>query len=186
MASVTADVTLGIGKLYLNNVDVGHIKGDVVLSLKQTEKDFKPSNCISPVTTFVIGEEISLKASLAELSLAHIKLALGVTTSVITNSSFPAYDPSSYAPATGASFDVLTLGGSRTVDKFSLRYEGSYPDGRALVIVLYSVSSNKDFALNFKEEDITMMDLTFKAWADTNRAEGDMVGIMCEQTAASV
>jgi hypothetical protein len=184
MATNTENVTLGNGTLYLNNVDVGHLKGDTVLTYKKTSVDFKPANMMTAVKKFYIGEEISLKATAAELSLTNLKLALGLpSTAITTATSFPSYDPSSYVVPDSASYDVMLLGGDKTVAEMSLRFEATRPDsGMKVIVVFYIAVSNSDLTLPFKEEDITLYDLQFTALADATRAEGDMVGFIVEQT----
>ncbi len=86
MASDTTQVTLGSGTLYLNAVDVGHLKGDVVLTAEGEFVDFKPANMTGAVKRFVIRESAKLIAALAEIKLANLRLALGVTTAITGSS----------------------------------------------------------------------------------------------------
>jgi len=182
MAKDTTQVSLGSGTLYLNNVDVGHLKGDVEFSYIRSKVEFKPSNMLGIVKQFAITEEATLKASLAELKLANIKLAIGVTTSIVSSSSFPAYDPSSFSPPTSASYDVLTIGGSKTIDEMSLRFEHTRPGtSKSIVIVLYNAVSMTDLLIPFHEEDVILHDLIFKGLSSSTRSAGDRIGVIVDQ-----
>jgi len=184
MAKDTTLVSLGSGTLYLNNTDVGHLKGDVEFSYIRGKVEFKPSNMLGIVKQFAINEAATLKASLAELKLANIKLALGVTTSIVESSSFPAYAASidSFSPPSGASYDVLTIGGSKTIDSMSLRFEHTRPGtSLKIIIVLYTAVSMTDLLIPFHEEDVILHDLIFKGLSDADRDEGDRIGVIVEQ-----
>ena len=187
MAKDTEKVSLGSGTLYLNNVDVGHLKGDVEFSYVRGKVDFKPSNMLGKVKRFIITEEATLKASLAELKMLNIKLAMGVTTDIGASQSFPSYAQNidSFAPPSGASYDVLTFGGSKAVDEMTLRFEHTRPNGLQVIIVLYKVSSLSEFTLPFHEEDISLHDVTFEALSDANRSAGDRMGVVVEQVQAA-
>jgi hypothetical protein len=178
MAADTDNVTLGSGTLYLNNVDVGHLKGDVELTMRREYLDFKPSNMIGTVKKFVITEEIMLKASSAELDLDNVKLAYGVTTSIATSQGSLSYDPSSFS--FDASYDTLTIGGSKTINEVPLRFEHTRPSGVKVVVIFYNAASSADLLIPFKESDITLYDISFTGLADEDRSEGDMVGVILE------
>jgi hypothetical protein len=179
MAADTDNITLGSGVLYLNNIDVGHLKGDVELTIKREYVDFKPSNMIGVVKKFVVGEEVSLKVQSAELDLDNIKLAYGVTTSIQTSQDSLLYDPSNFS--FDASYDKLTIGGSKTINEVPLRFEHTRPtSGVKVIVIFYNAASDSELVLPFKESDITLYDLTFTALADETRSEGDQIGVILE------
>ncbi len=179
MAAETENVTLGSGVLYLNNVDVGHLKGDVELTMAREQLEFKPSNMTGAVKSFIIGENIQLKASVAELNLDNIKLAYGVTTAIQASLTSLSYDPSSFSFG-GNSYDALTIGGSKTQNEVPLRFEHTRPNGNKVVVIFYNAVSITELVVPFKEVDITMYDVVFKGLADEDRSEGDMVGVLLE------
>lgn len=182
MAKETANVTLGSGDLYLNGVDVGHLKGDIVVTAEGESVDFKPANMTGNVKRFVIRESARLTASLAELKMANMRLALGVTTAVGASQSFPAYDPSSYSPPSGSSYDVMHFGGDKTVSEVSLRFEHARPGTtKKIIVVFYAAVSNRLLNLPFHEEDITLQDIEWSAMADEDRSEGDQMGFIAEE-----
>ncbi len=180
MTANTENVTLGSGVLYLNNVDVGHLKGDVELNIKDEYVKFKPSNMTGNVKVFRITEEITLKASLAELDLDNVKLAYGVTTSIATSQGSLSYDPSSFS--FDASYDTLTIGGSKTVNEVPLRFEHTRPNGKKWVVIFYNSVCTQELLSPFKESEITLYDVLFDGLADEDRAAGDQVGVILEQS----
>lgn len=187
MAKDADKITLGTGDLFLDGIEVGYLKGPVEFTYTREKVDFKASNELSPVKTFVVGEEATLKASAAELSLKNIKLALGVTQAINASQSFPSYggingnDSCSYDAASGTSWDIMKFGGSKCLDEMCLRFEHTRPDGNLVIIVLYKVTSVSDFLLQFQEEDIVVYDMEFRALAVASRDVGDRLGFIAEQ-----
>ncbi len=180
--SDTTQVTLGSGVLYLNNVDVGHLKGDVVLTHEGTFVDFKPSNLTGIVKRFVISEVVKLTASLAEMKSANMRLALGVTTAIDGSQSFPEYDPSSFTATTSSSYDIINFGGDKTVSEVSLRFEHTRPGTtKKVVVVFYQSVSNRMLNLPFHEEDIILSDVEWMALADSTRTAGDQMGFIADE-----
>jgi len=183
----TGKVTLGSGNLFLNGVDVGHLKGDVEFTYTAERVEFKPANMLNVVKVFKVGEDARLKASVAELKIANIKLAMGVTTTVGASQSFPSHvggSSCSYPlgePVHSISYDVLTFGGSKAVAEMCLHFIHTRPDGKTFHILFYKSTSLSELTLPFHETEITLHDMTFKGLADAGRAEGDQVGFFAEQ-----
>jgi len=65
----------------------------------------------------------------------------------------------------------------------SLRFEHTRPDGDKVIVIFYNAVSESKLDLSFKKDSITLFDLTFEALADSTRAEGDQLGVICEQSA---
>lgn len=186
MAKDDTLVTLGSGDLYLNNVDVGHLKGDVNFIVEGEFVDFKPANMTSATRRFVIRENCRLEAALAEIKASNMRLALGVDTAMSEDSSWPNYDPSSYDAEAGASWDINYFGGDRTVNEPSLRFEHDRPDsGDKIIVVFYKAVSNRVLNIPFHEEDVNLSDIVFTAMGDSSRAEGDQLGFVAVEVASS-
>lgn len=186
MAKDTEKVTLGSGDLFLNAIDVGHLKGDVELTYELSKVDFKPANMLGTVKQFIVGENATLKASIAELKAANVKMAMGVAAAIDANTSFPAYDPTSYDPVAGTSYDVIKFGGNKEVVEVPLRFVHTRPDGKVIVVVFYAAVTEGGLTLPFHEDSVTLQDVTFKGLADESRAEGDQIGFIAEQVTAHV
>jgi hypothetical protein len=181
MAKDTDKVTLGNGDLYLNAIDVGHLKGTVEFIYELEKVEFKPANMLGAVKQFIVRENATLRASLAELKAANVRLAMGVSTAVDGSTSFPAFNPGSYSAPSGGSFDVLTFGGEKTVNEVPLTFVHTRPDGQVVVVILYKAVTEGGLNLPFNEEEVTLHDVTFKGLADADRSEGDQVGFFAEQ-----
>ena len=182
MAKDTSQVILGSGDLYLNNIDVGHLKGDVVFTTTGEFVDFKPANMTGVVKRFVIRETAKLTASLAEINVANLHLALGVTTAVALSGSFPSYDPSSFSAPGSSSYDIFKFGGDKTVSEVPLRFEHTRPGTtKKIIVVFYAAVSNRVLNIPFHEEDISLQDIEFTALSDEDRAAGDQMGFVADE-----
>jgi len=182
MARDVGNIILGTGRLWINDVEVGYLSGDVEFSYAREKLDFKPSGVLGPVAQFVIGENAELKASLAEFKLANLKLAMGVTTAINSFSGAPSYNPASFDGTTKI-HDYLTFGGSTAVDEtLALRFEHIRPNStKKVVVILYSAVSLSDFALAFHETDFNLSNVTFRGLANDARPVGDQIGMVIEQ-----
>jgi hypothetical protein len=175
-------VTLGAADIWVNGLDVGHIKGNVNFACEREYVEFKPANELSPVKFFRIKESFKITCTAAELRLANLRLAMGVTTAITASITPSGLGASlSFTPGAGSKWDSLTFGGSKTIDVFPLKLEHTRPDGNKVVICLYQAQclSNIDYA--FQEEEISMQTLEFQGLADTSRAIGDRVGVIYGQ-----
>lgn len=184
-------VTLGGGDLYLNNVLVGTLKGTVEFEYNGTLVPFKPQHATGAVKVFRIEEKAVLRASLAEIEGANFKLAMGVTTAVLSSQSFPSYDPSSYTVPASASYDILHFGGSKTVYTCSIRFEHTIPGTttgtiKRVVIVFYSCYSPAQWKIPFNEDTVTLQDVEFEALCVDSRAAGDQMGFIAHQVQGAV
>lgn len=186
MTRSVSNLILGSGRLYINDIEVGYLKGDVEFSYVREKLDFNPSGVLGPVAQFVISEDAQLKASIAEFKLSNLKLALGVTSSVESFSGPPSYNPASFTGSASKTYDVLRFGGSTTIDNtLAIRFEHIRPNTtKLIVIILYTAVSLSDFSIAFHDEDFNMIDVAFKGLADTTRAAGDQIGMVIEQVTA--
>jgi hypothetical protein len=176
-------VTLGSADIWINGIDVGHIKGDVTFACEREYVGFKPANELGNVKYFRIKEDFKITCQAAELRLTNLKTAMGVTTSLTSSFVPTGYDASlsfTVTPSTDK-WDSLAFGGSKTLADFPLKLEHTRPNGNKFVILLYKAQciSNIDFA--FKEEEISMQTLEFQGLTDTTRTVGDRIGIMFDQ-----
>lgn len=182
MSKDSTQVTLGVGDLYLNNIEVGHLKGTVTLDIVGEYVDFKPANGTAPVRRFVTRERVTLKASLAEIKTDNLRLALGVSTAKSASVSWPSYDPSSFVEPAASSYDILKFGGDTTVSEVSLRFEHTRPGTtKKIVLVLYKAVSNRNLNIPFNEEDINLQEITWEALADSTRTAGDQIGFIADE-----
>lgn len=186
MASNVDKVTLGNGTLYIDGVDVGYLSGAVEVMYSRDIVEFKPSNAMGPVKQFVRGESFELKASLAQLQLSNLRLAMGLYESVDASKSFPAYEGAptggSYSePDDSASYDVITFGGKKTIDELPVRFVHERPDGKEVIVVMYKAVATPEITIPFNDEGVSVHDIRFKALHVTSRDAGDQLGFIAEQ-----
>lgn len=178
----TSRITLGSGDLYLNNIHVGALKGNVSFIYNGTIKKFRSQLSLGAKKVFRIEEESRLIAQIAEIDVNNFKLALGVSDSVLSSQSFPAYDPTSYSVPSGASYDIMKFGGSKTVDTTSLRFVHQIPGtNKYIIIILYSCYSAAQWTIPFNEQTVTLQKVQFEALIDITRNEGDQMGFIAHQ-----
>jgi hypothetical protein len=178
-------VTLGTGALVVNGVDVGYLKGDVEFVYTAESHEFKPSTLLGTVQEFKIREGATLKASIAELKVANLKLAMGIDTSIEASTSWPSDVSSSCSynePNNADSYDVMTFGGDKSVVETCLRFTHTRPNGQTFHVVFYRAVSINELTLPFHEEEVTLHDVTFRAQTVATRAVGDQIGTFVEQT----
>ena len=175
-------VTLGAADIFFDGVDVGHVKGTVQVGFPREFLGFKPANELGVVKNFIIREGMQVRCTSAELKLANIKLAMGVTTNVTAS-----FEPSgvgashSWSVESGEVWDSLTFGGEKELDEFGLRIEHTRPNGNKIEVILYKAQCISEFNIDFNEEDISMPELVFSGLTDSSRAAGDKIGIIYEQ-----
>jgi hypothetical protein len=175
-------VTVGSADIYINNIDVGHIKETVEVEFTENKLLFKPSNELGNVKAFRIMDGCEVRCRTAQLSLDNIKRAMGVTTSISASYELTGLNASfSWEPTSGDKFDSLTFGGAREVDEFTLKLVHTRGDGKLFVVILYKAIANQQLIVPFVEDNFTLHDLNFTALLDSGRAEGDQTGIMYHQ-----
>lgn len=175
-------VTLGAADIWINGIDVGHIKGDVMFACEREYVGFKPAVNLGNVKYFRITEAFRITCSVAELRLSNLKTAMGITDD-ITASFNPTGQGGSLSWEVDPSdtYDKLSFGDSKTLDTFPLMLIHTRPNGNKFVILLYSAQCITNIDFSFMELDIPMQTLEFQGLEDTSRAVGDRVGALFEQ-----
>lgn len=175
-------VTLGAADIWINGIDVGHIKGNVMFACEREYVGFKPATNLGNVKYFRITEAFKITCQVAELKLANMKLAMGLTDS-ITSSFLPTGYGGSLSWEVDVSdlYDKFSFGDSKTLDTFPLMLVHTRPNGNKFVILLYSAQCITNIDWSFMELEIPMQTLEFQGLEDTSRAVGDRVGAMFDQ-----
>jgi len=172
-------VTLGSGDIYLNSLIVGYTKGDTVLTVTSTREGFMPNGEKSYMKYFTTEQIAQIKFNIAQLDVANLRYALGITTAALSSSSFPAYDPSSYSATAGDSFDIQKFGGEDLSLEVPLRFEHTIPGTtKKIIVVFYVAVCISDFNVEFKEKEIVIPEMTWEALVDTSRSSGDKLGFI--------
>jgi hypothetical protein len=180
---ITDNVTVGSANIFINGVDVGHLKDNIEFKYTREKLPFKPANMLGEVIAFAIKEEATITCKCAELRLKNIRLALGLSNTLVTGSAtMPAQTGScSYTPAAGTSWDYMKFGGDKSEATFCVRLEHKRPNGKTFIVILYKAISMTELNVPFTEDAFTLHDLVFKGLADAARAEGDQLGIILDQ-----
>jgi len=187
MAQTTSTMTLGTGRLWLDDVEVGYLKGDVEFVYTREKLDFKPSGSTTPVDQWVITEVAELRASIAEFNLVNLKQVLGLGGGAASSfSGVPSYNPASFDSDASNTFDFLTFGGGLSTPDLTvaLRFEHTRAKSTdKIVIILYTAVSMSDLTLAFHEEDFLLTDVVFRGIASTTRPAGDKIGMIINEIA---
>ena len=76
MADIT-NVELGVCSVTLNDVDLGHTKGGVLLSYEPSYHDVSVDKYGETIVEkYLLGEKLTVKVPLAEFTLANLKVAM--------------------------------------------------------------------------------------------------------------
>jgi len=148
------EVTLGLGVLELNGVDVGFLKDSVELNYTADVADFKSQ---IPLTTLIrvrTAEDVKLSATVAQVNATMMKNAVG--TGIITDS---------------PTEELLEVGGDSLVPDIPLVFTHTRRDGKIVEVTFYKASSN-EMTLPFTETDFSLYDVEFTGIGDLTKAAG--------------
>jgi hypothetical protein len=168
-----------VGGVFSTYTDVGAIKTELSIEHDREVLDFETGRPLVVIKQEVIREKVTIKAMLAEISLATMTQALGAGT--ITTSVVPAFlDGSSSALLgtlqTGKSQVVagtlLSFGGLPTNAFIGLRFTHLKADGHRHIFEGYKASPTGKLTLPFSEEKWSMYDAEFRLLADTSLPAG--------------
>lgn len=182
MSKDAEQLRLGGGDLYLNGVNVGYLSGEVTLTYRRTGLKLAPAG--SGSTDLVAVGTATLRASEAQFSADHLRLALGLTGSAATSTGQLSYDPSSYSFATSStSWQGVTIGAeSLPGGTVSVRFEHAKADGRKVLLILYTAVSLSELKLPFGDRNVTLYDVELLGVPDASRPCGDQIGVIVEET----
>lgn len=186
----TENVSLGIGVLevgeYVNDLfvsyrDVGIIRAAVTATWTRTILTLATGRPLVTVKEEVTEENFTLSATLAEITVANLRMALGQL--VTSSGAVPVFmDGTGIAP-TGdltssvravTNADIGKFGGSCAITRVALRFthikdcEGS----KRQIIEVYKARPSGTLALPFNETDWNQFEATWTALADTTRPGG--------------
>ncbi len=155
------NILLGLGRLGMAAIpvsspisftDVGYIKS-AGFNYTREIKDFESAGIL--IKRSVIRDRFTLKADLAEFSIANLnRFIQGTTTGV----------------------DTLTFGGQRTRTTYYIRFEHLRTDNAIVQMDIYQSFPSGSFDLAFKEEDYMLTTVEFAAEAASAYASGVQYG----------
>lgn len=169
-----------VGGVFTTYNDVGAVKSEVMIEHDREVLDFESGRPLVVIKQEVIREKVMVKVTLAELSLATIRQALG--TGNITTSTTPVFmDGSSSAllgtlqPGKAAlvSGTMLRFGGVPTHNFIGLRFTHRKATGNRHIFEGYKASPSGKLSLPFKETEWTQYECEFRLLADTTKIAGE-------------
>lgn len=183
------NISLGLGALefgeYQNDVfqtyqDVGAIKSELTIEHNREVLDFESGRPLVVILQEVVREQVTITATLAEITLANIKAALGQ--GVIGSGSIPTFlDGSSDAlrgtlqagttPVTSGT--LMKFGGVPTHAFVGLRFTHRKADGTRIIFEGFKASPMGNLSLPFRETDWNLFQTQFRLLADTCRPQGE-------------
>lgn len=183
------NISLGLGNLefgeYVNDVftgynDVGAMKSEANIAIEREVLDFESGRPLITIIQEVIREKVMFKATLAELNLATVKLALGQGN--ISSGSVPTFldgtstalrgtlQPGKTAVQTGV---LMKFGGVATHAFIGLRFTHVKANGNRHIFEAYKASPSGALTLPFKETDWNLYEVNFRLLADTTKVAGE-------------
>lgn len=169
MADIT-NVKVGVCSLTFNGVDLGHTKGGVEVSYEPIYHDVSVDKFGETIVEkYLMGEKITVKAPLAEFTIANLKVAMPSGT---------------FAGAANARITLgKSAGAKATASAAQLVCHPINMGTRANDIVLHKayVGSTIDLAMKVDEEKI--IEVTFEALLDETKTDGNYLGLIGDSTA---
>lgn len=183
------NISLGIGTLelgaYVNDVfsvyeDVGAIKSEVNIEITREVMDFESGRPLVVLLQEVIRERVVVTATLAELTVANMKMALGqgnLTSSVIptfldaSSSVLPGTLDSTKTAVTEGT--LLKFGGTPSLSFCGLRFIHQKADTKRHIFEGYRASPMGNLTLPFRETDWNLYQAQFRLLADTTKPAGE-------------
>lgn len=155
------NILLGLGRLGVASLpvsspvvftDVGYIKA-AGFNYTREIKDFESAGIL--IKRSVIRDRFTLKADLAEFSIANLNRIIQGTT---------------------GGTDTIYFGGHRTRTTFYTRFEHLRTDNAIVQMDIYQALPSGSFDLAFKEEDYMLTTVEFGAEADSSKTSGQQYG----------
>lgn len=192
------NIILGAGDLYVNDILVGHLDGDVELECTKELLEIKPNGYKNPLKVFIISQESVIRAPVAEFKTSMLKYALGVTNTIsesvcasVTTKSYASYDNAQGTARGGnysipaGSYEIMTFGGETQTDVYPIRLEVEKPNGEYFIVVFYKVANIGSLALTLSDDNHTITNLELKGLAIEDRDAGDRVGTFFHQVGSA-
>jgi hypothetical protein len=159
--------------------DVGAIKAELSITITREVLAFESGRPLITILQEVIREKVVVKATLAEVAVATIKMALGQ--GVTTSGVIPTFLDNTSTALSGTlqtgltalvSGNLLQFGGIPTHAYIGLRFTHVKANGNRHVFEGYKASPTGTLMLPFKETDWNQYEVEFNLLADTTKTAG--------------
>jgi hypothetical protein len=158
---------------------VGAIKTELTIAHTREVLDFESGRPLVIILQEVIREKVTIVATLAELSVATLKMALGQ--SVVTSGTVPTFLDGTSTALSGTlqtgltavvTGNLIEFGGIPTHAYVGLRFTHVKADGKRHIFEGYKASPSGELTLPFRETDWNLYQVTFRLLADTTKTAG--------------
>ncbi len=169
MADVT-NVKVGACSVTFNTTDLGHTKGGVEVSYEPIYHDVSVDKYGETVVEkYLIGEKITAKVPLAELTIANLKVAMPQGT---------------FAGAANARLTLGKTAGQRAgASAAQLVLHPLNMGTRANDIVLHKAYASSTVDLKMKVDEENVYEVEFEALLDETKSDGNYLGLIGDSTA---
>ena len=159
--------------------DVGAIKAELTITITREVLAFESGRPLITILQEVIREKVVVKATLAEVAMATIKMALGQAE--ITSGTIPTFLDNTSLALSGTlqtgltalvSGNLLQFGGIPSHSYVGLRFTHRKLTGERNVFEGFKASPTGTLMLPFKETDWNQYEVEFNLLADTTRDAG--------------
>lgn len=189
----TDNINLGNGVLEIGSyaagvfqsyTDVGAIKGTATLTYGRETAKFETGRPMVVVKEEVIRETVELRVTLAELTVANLKLVLGggtssnvATPTFLTGDGYALYGNNVVGSSSVAASKVFKFGSDPQAYTVALRFTHlkDPSSGKREVVEVYKAVFSGNLALPFNETDWNTFEVSFTALADTSKAVGEQL-----------
>ena len=156
MAKESKSITLGVGDLYINGEDVGYLAGSVTATTEAESQEFRYGTHQSLVKTVVTTVNRSLQASLAQINIESLRLALGIG-----------------EEQAGPNFKRLAFGNNWVMRTLKdVKFVHTRDDGEKVVVFFPSAQvAPESTDLEFTSEGFLEQAITIKAVEDLDRPD---------------
>jgi len=161
MSNYNADnVLIGVGLLKVDGTSVGYTSGGVAVTANADRMDKEVDQSYAPIGIHKIRESYEIKTSLAEATLANLKIVWEQTESV------------DEAGATR----TLSWGMNSNTVEHTLEFKGKSPEGydrtfSVLKAVIWEVGE-----INHSKDELTLIPVTFRVLPDVDKSAGKEYG----------
>lgn len=139
-------------------VDVGYLKG-LTVTYNRELKDFESAGIL--VKRLAFRDRLTLTADWAEISVKNLNAVL---------------PQPNQGQGLGYGGAAVGFGGSRTIQRFAVRFESTRDDNQVITVDIYKATPSGEFKLAFAEEEFITYPVEFGAEVDTTRPTGQQYG----------
>lgn len=186
------NISLGLGNLELGTYntadspvfeaysDVGAIKTELTIAHTREVLDFESGRPLVTILQEVIREKVIVTATLAELTVASLKMALGQA--AISSGTIPTFLDGTSQTLSGTlqsgktsvvAGTLLKFGGIPTHAYVGLKFTHVKANGKRHVFEGYKASPSGELTLPFRETDWNLYQCVFRLLADTDKDAGE-------------